>query len=68
MIDDRVWGMAEHTLAYTIFIEKKCPDCGKFDFLEGPRGGLAMNIKCAHCGSEFNVCPPWFAERIGKKA
>lgn len=55
-------------LAYTLFVEKKCPDCGKFDFLEGPRGGLAVNIKCAHCGSKFNVCPPWFAERIGEKA
>lgn len=55
-------------LAHTLFVEKKCPDCGKFDFLEGPHGGLAVNIKCANCGSEFNVCPPWFAERIGEKA
>ncbi|GEM_PF-3524683 len=64
-ISDRAWDIAEHTLEYMLFVEKKCPDCGKFDFLEGPRGGLAVNIKCTNCGSEFNVCPPWFAEQIG---
>jgi ribosomal protein S27AE len=42
----------------------QCPDCGGDRFLAGPEGGMNQNIKCAGCGSKFNVCPPWFAERI----
>ena len=46
---------------------KGCVDCGCSDFLEGPSGGLATNVKCANdeCGSEFNIMPmgQW-AERI----
>jgi len=35
----------------------------------GPRGGMAVNVKCDHCGSEFNLVPMegfkfLFAERI----
>lgn len=30
-----------------------CPDCGCGEFLEGPCGGLTINIKCAKCGSTF---------------
>jgi hypothetical protein len=41
-----------------------CPDCHNMGFLKGPEGGLSTNIKCKTCGSEFNVCPPHFAERI----
>jgi len=43
-----------------------CPDCKGTSFLKGPEGGLSINIKCANldCGSKFNVCPPWFIERI----
>ena len=46
-----------------------CPDCKGHEFWEGPHGGLSVNIKCANpkCGSEFNVCPPYFIERIGQR-
>jgi len=48
-----------------------CPDCGGLVFLPGPRGGAAVNISCADCGSRFNVAAPdygviFYAERIGK--
>ena len=42
-----------------------CPECGRqAGFLEGPHGGNCTNIKCKGCGAEYNVCPPFFAERI----
>ena len=53
----------------------KCPDCASAEFLMGPRGGAAQNVKCAGCGSEFNLAPfedgkwlgePLFAERISE--
>jgi DNA-directed RNA polymerase subunit RPC12/RpoP len=39
--------------------EGRCPDCSSTDFFEGPCGGMSVNIKCAHCGSKFNVVPGW---------
>lgn len=33
----------------------KCPRCKGVDFLEGPRGGLAVNIKCDACGYPMTV-------------
>jgi len=48
-----------------LFGEQRCPDCGDLkQFLAGPCGGLAQNIMCGTCKSKFNICPPWFAERI----
>ena len=42
----------------------KCPDCGG-DLLEGPRGGMAINVKCEGCHNKFNVPPrPFKPERI----
>ncbi len=41
-----------------------CPDCGTKKFLEGPHGGVSVNIMCDKCKSEFNICPGLFAERI----
>lgn len=43
-----------------------CPDCGNDKFLEGPHGGLAVNIQCDNmeCRSRFNVCWPFTPERI----
>jgi len=41
-----------------------CPDCGSTTFYVGPKGGQLENIKCVKCGSKFNICPPFFAERI----
>lgn len=32
-----------------------CPDCGGAEFVPGPRGGLAQNMKCSGCGSEYNI-------------
>lgn len=48
----------------------KCPDCGGTKFLEGPHGGLSVNIKCAKCGARFNIVPrlagSFGKERIGR--
>jgi len=34
------------------------PCCGKTRlYQEGPRGGESLNIKCAHCGQTWNICP-----------
>lgn len=41
-----------------------CLDCACKDFLEGPCGGLAQNIKCENCGSKYNIMPMGWAERI----
>ena len=48
-----------------------CPECGNEEFLEGPHGGLAVNVKCAKCGYRLNVTPLpsgkiWITDRIGK--
>lgn len=43
-----------------------CPDCGGREFLQGPSGGCSTNIKCKRCGSEFNECLPYSAERISE--
>jgi hypothetical protein len=42
----------------------RCPDCHGRHFLQGPQGGNSVNIKCDACESKFNICPPFFAERI----
>ena len=42
----------------------RCPDCGSDQYLEGPCGGLAQNIKCVGCGHEYNMGLPLFIERI----
>jgi hypothetical protein len=36
-----------------------CPDCGGTGFMEGPHGGMNVNIMCANdrCQSKFNVIP-----------
>ena len=43
-----------------------CLDCGCKDFLQGPSGGMAQNVKCANdeCGSKYNIMPMGWAERI----
>lgn len=44
----------------------RCPDCGGTQFLAGSSAGYSEDVRCANpeCGSEFNVCPPYLAERI----
>ena len=44
----------------------KCPDCGNHIFLHGPCGGMAENIRCFECGSEFNFCPPMSTDRLDR--
>ena len=34
-----------------------CPDCDTPSLLEGPRGGMSVNVKCGRCGAKFNVVP-----------
>lgn len=48
----------------TLFEKGICPDCGGVSFYQGPEGGMSQNIKCITCGNKFNVCAPFFAERI----
>ena len=47
----------------------RCPDCGGDGWIEGPHGGLSVNITCANptCGSRFNTSPV-FTERISAPA
>jgi len=35
----------------------QCPTCGGKDFLRGPVGGLAVNVKCNTCGHVMNITP-----------
>ena len=53
-----------NTEKYELLSFFHCPDCHGPHFLKGPEGGLSVNIKCGDCGSQFNICPPFFAERI----
>ena len=41
-----------------------CPDCGSENYIGGPCGGAAQNIKCAGCGHYFNLGLPLFIHRI----
>jgi len=36
----------------------KC-ECGNEEFYRGPQGGLAYNIICSKCGTEYNNCLPY---------
>ena len=52
---------------WTHMVKKGCPDCktNPMQMLEGPSGGMSTNIKCAECGSKFNITPAiGIAERI----
>lgn len=43
-----------------------CPDCGEWEFYEGPSGGMSTNYLCGQCGSEFNHCSVFPSQRIGR--
>lgn len=47
-----------------IINEGHCPDCNCPVFLHGPSGGASENIRCFHCGAEYNWCIPCSTERI----
>lgn len=38
-----------------IRVYQRCPDCEIGGFRAGPEGGCAINVKCSHCGSAFNM-------------
>jgi len=37
-----------------------CPKCHKGLLLQGPRGGLAVNVKCERCGEWY-----WYGVPLG---
>lgn len=43
----------------------KCPKCGSTHFVEGPRGGFAVNIACEN-GHRYWFSPPFTAEYQGE--
>ena len=43
----------------------ECPKCGSKHFVEGPRGGMAVNIACEN-GHRFWFVPPFTAEYQGE--
>lgn len=38
-----------------IIDELVCKECGCTEFLEGPHGGAAVNVKCKKCGYWMNI-------------
>lgn len=42
-----------------------CPKCGSEHFVEGPSGGMALNIACEN-GHRFWFAPPFTSEYQGK--
>lgn len=54
--------------AYLLNHALRCPDCGMEDFLGGPRAGIAQNILCHYCGSEFCYAPPFLPNRVQRSA
>lgn len=45
------------------FFEKKsdnlkCPNCKNDKWIEGPSGGMSVNIECSKCGSRYNHMGP----------
>lgn len=65
ILNEETQAMSGGLMPITSFFGKLiCPDCSSEKFLEGPRGGLSVNVKCENRGSEFNVCMPFFMERI----
>lgn len=65
-------GMIEKLTAQEVAALDKgtCPDCGGHKFLEGPHGGVSVNIMCDGCGAKFNIVPglggSFGKERIGR--
>lgn len=51
-----------------VLLNGTCPDCRVGHFIEGPRGGASINVKCDNtsCRSEFNLMLPIMVERIDR--
>lgn len=48
------------------FFRKGCPFCGGKEFIEGPHGGLSVNIRCDICGAKFNDMSVFGVELLSK--
>lgn len=46
---------AQRDPVFAALANGRCPDCGHTEFIHGPQGGMNLNIKCARCGSYFNI-------------
>lgn len=45
----------------------ECPNCFGTEFLEGPSGGMSVNVECVKCGCRWNASPyPMSWEFIGR--
>ncbi len=42
-------------IKFKLVEQSKCPICEQGELLCGPRGGLAVNVECNNCYSDFNV-------------
>ena len=40
------------------YLHHQWPCCGGKEYLEGPRGGLSINLACPDCGMQINVVDP----------
>jgi len=56
--------MNDDKLMEEFLLHNCCPDCGSNEFIEGPCGGMAQNVKCAKCGHWFNFALPVAIQRI----
>lgn len=50
----------------TYFMEHGCPFCGTNSFIEGPSGGMCINIICSNCYAKFNSMGPFEVELLEK--
>jgi hypothetical protein len=58
----------EKRMVEELYKKGKMPCCGGTQFVEGPSGGLSINIKCVDCGEWFNICPSMkLIEKISDK-
>ena len=49
----------EKMLKKRFYDQRICPNCLKTRkaFVQGPRAGLSINVKCGNCGAKFKVTP-----------
>jgi rRNA maturation protein Nop10 len=49
--------MTDAERAYT-YRNYRCCFCGSDRLVSGPRGGIMVNVECAHCGARLNIVHP----------
>jgi len=48
----------EEEIIWDKLMNQECPDCGaKNTIMEGPHGGMAVNVKCSACNQGYNITP-----------